>query len=653
MSSPQQKRQFLIIRGVLVALAVIIGMLAPRYANVAAVAENWASDLRVSFLNPPASKSDIVILAIDETTLSLFPYRSPLDRVFLAGLLRQLDALGVMAVGLDIFFDQATEPEKDKAFQDAARSMKAPLVVGWTNEETGLTPERYQFQMEFLEGIGAGYSNLGRDPVDGTIRFALPRMKDKDGNERLIFAAAIAKAVGVEPPREDLIRIDFRGLQDLDGHAFPTYPAHALPILARQESWFRNKIVLIGATLPFEDRHRTPFAAGFGVSKGSLPGLVIQAHLLDQMLEGRPGRVSHPELEFVVLLALSLVGATMVSTRIPITVKVVGGLAVLGVFWTGTLWVYSAHALLLPMVIPSFAFGGVVGGGSIYAGRLQARETEYIRHAFSHYLAPSVIRKIESDPGGMALGGGKRFVTLLFTDVEGFTTFSETLEPTRLVAILNEYLDGLSTIVMEHGGMVDKFIGDALMAVFGAPDEQPDHAARAVACALELNRFGHAFTARQAAVGITFGRTRIGVHSGEAVVGNIGGRARFDYTAIGDTVNTASRFEGVNKYFGTDICVSGFTADLARDTIRFRSIGTLIVKGKHEGIPAFEPVATEATERADSYDHLFAMIEAGNPDVEQTLEQHLSRFPGDRLAEYHLQRARDGMVSARIKLEGK
>ena len=263
-----------------------------------------------------------------------------------------------------------------------------------------------------------------------------------------------------------------------------------------------------------------------------------------------------------------------------------------------------------------------------------------------------MVRRFQDDPESLKLGGARRPVTLVFTDVEGFTAMSETLEPAVLVSILNDYLDGLSQTVIDHDGMIDKFIGDAVMAVFGAPDEQPDHADRAVACAVAMQEFSRRFAAAQRDRGIAFGRTRIGIHSGEAVVGNIGGRMRFDYTAVGDAVNTAARLEGANKTLGTGICVSGDTAAQATGR-RFRPIGALTVQGRQEAITAFEPVAPAETDRAAAYEAAFALLKAGDPRARPAFERYLEDHPDDALAAFHLSRMDGGAVSDRIVLAGK
>ena len=279
-------------------------------------------------------------------------------------------------------------------------------------------------------------------------------------------------------------------------------------------------------------------------------------------------------------------------------------------------------------------------------------EKQQIRRAFSHYVAPSVVKHLEANPSRLRLGGELRVVTYMFTDIAGFTSLSESLDPTRLVPMLNAYLDGMSEIILAHEGTVDKFIGDAVVAVFGAPDEQPDHAVRAVACTLELDSFAQGFAARQVAEGIKFGMTRIGVHTGTAIVGNIGGKTRFDYTGIGDTVNTAARLEGANKYLGTRVCISGAAAEHCNG-IAFRPVGDLVLKGKTESVPVFEPLSDDRakSESNAAYLRAFEKLRKSDPAAQEAFRHVLASHPDDGLAAFHLARLTAGQSSPRIEFE--
>ncbi len=262
-----------------------------------------------------------------------------------------------------------------------------------------------------------------------------------------------------------------------------------------------------------------------------------------------------------------------------------------------------------------------------------------VRHAFSHYLSPELVNQIAADPSKLKLSGELRELTFMFTDLASFTSLVEKSDPDVIVKLLNEYLDGTCTIVMKHGGTIDKIVGDAIHAMFGAPNEQPDHAARAVACALELDAFCKVFEKAKQAEGIPFGITRIGINTGKVVVGNFGGASRFDYTAHGDAINSAARMESVNKHLGTRICIAGSSASQAPD-VRFRPVAALVLKGKTEGVEAFEPVTEEEwnSPRVKDYIAAFEKMEAGAAGIQNMFEDLKEKYPDDPLVDFHLKR---------------
>jgi adenylate cyclase len=223
------------------------------------------------------------------------------------------------------------------------------------------------------------------------------------------------------------------------------------------------------------------------------------------------------------------------------------------------------------------------------------------------YLAPTVIEKMIASEKPPALGGETRNVTVFFSDVAGFSSFAERLAPADLVVVMNEYFSAMTEIIQERGGFVDKYIGDAIVAVFGAPFDDRDHAANAVRAAMrcrerleELNQTSVSLRAHKLA-------QRIGLNSGDALVGNIGSRQRFNYTVMGDVVNLASRLEGANKYFGTCIVVSETTFDLARTICAWRELDIIRVQGRAEPVKIYEPLSLLGEEspgqtaRAEAY----------------------------------------------------
>lgn len=272
--------------------------------------------------------------------------------------------------------------------------------------------------------------------------------------------------------------------------------------------------------------------------------------------------------------------------------------------------------------------------------------------SLSRYFSPNLAQRLASgDSGSVDLGGQRREVAVLFSDVASFTALVETLDPTVLGLLLNDYLTGMTDIVFAHEGTVAKIVGDALHVLFGAPGEQPDHAARAVACALALDGYAQAFSAHCREKGIALGITRMGVHSGPAIVGNFGGGRFFDYTAYGDTVNTAARLETANKQLGTRICVSAALAAKAQG-FRGRPVGDLLLRGKSEALRVFEPMTSAQFDSpaTTSYLEAFAKLEAGDAAATAAFAAHLGREPQDQLASFHLKRLLNGANGTRISM---
>ncbi|MBP0463489.1 response regulator [Roseomonas sp. PWR1] len=212
--------------------------------------------------------------------------------------------------------------------------------------------------------------------------------------------------------------------------------------------------------------------------------------------------------------------------------------------------------------------------------------------ALARYFSPNLARQLADAERSLDLGGQRRDITAVFTDVADFTALVEELAPAALAGLLNAYLSGITDIVFAHGGTVAKVMGDGMLLLFGAPDEQPDHAARAVACALAIDAFAEAFRAARAAEGTGFGATRIGLHSGPALVGDFGGGRHFDYTAYGDTINVAARLEAANKALGTRLLASASVA--ARiPGFQGRGVGELLLRGRTDAVAAFEPLTSD------------------------------------------------------------
>ena len=495
----------------LAAALAAVGVAAPRGFPPATLVEDWIADIRLASLTPVEPQhDDIVILAIDEATLATMGYRSPVDREDLAGWVSTLEAKGVRAIGIDILFDQRTEPHKDDMLRAALAAAKIPVVVGWANETLNLTPDQLAFQRQYLDGLTAGHVHIGKDAFGTTRWIPGPAPDRSEASEavRLSLVATIAQALGVATP-PGRFEIAYRGPAPERKPAFAPYPAHATGFL--RPDWLADRIVLIGAVRPLDDRHRTPFSA-VPADESDMPGVMIHAQALAQLLDRRVARRSEIGLETSIAVVVVLIGMALAFWGGPASVRIGLLTAATAALWVGGFALYQRGGPLIPLVMPTLVMGAAYGITSAAVGAKLRKEKRQIRRAFRHYVAPAVISHLEADPERLKLGGEWREVTYIFTDIAGFTTLSEGMDPERLVPMLNAYLDGMCQILIEHECTLDKFIGDAVVAVLGAPDDQPDHAERGVRCALDLDAFAQAFSDGKKAEGIAFGATRMRPH---------------------------------------------------------------------------------------------------------------------------------------------
>ena len=279
-------------------------------------------------------------------------------------------------------------------------------------------------------------------------------------------------------------------------------------------------------------------------------------------------------------------------------------------------------------------------------------DAERAHASLSRYFSPQIASRLacEGEADGMSVHW--REVAAVFTDITSFTSLVETVPPEVLGELLNEYVGGMTDVVFAHEGTVTKVIGDAVQVLFNAPGDQPDYAKRAIACAQELDVWAEAFRERWKAKGVNFGATRIGVHAGPALVGNFGGSRFFDYTAYGDTINTAARLEAANKFLGTRICVSAVVAEAARD-FRGRTIGDLMLRGRSEPLRAYEPLpeAKFAGAATTQYSQAFAKLEAGDAAAMPAFAALVGLHADDALAGFHLRRLLNGAKGVRMQLE--
>ena len=316
----------------------------------------------------------------------------------------------------------------------------------------------------------------------------------------------------------------------------------------------------------------TPFSAVY-------PGVEMHATVIDNILH-RNFLIHSGWTRFLDICMIVVAGLIM-GLAVP-RVKAVAGialsLALIGAFVAANTALFVRYSVWMNLIYPVLTMMTIYLGITVYRYVTEEREKKKIRGAFQYYLTASVINEILRDPSKLKLGGDKKQLSVMFSDIRGFTDISEKLTPEELVRLLNEYLTAMTDVVFKYDGLLDKYIGDAIMAVFGAPLDQPDHALRACRTALEMMSELKRLREKWAAEGRPDVNIGVGVNTGDMVVGNMGSEMRFDYTVMGDSVNLASRLEGTNKEYRTNIIISEFTYESIRNELFCRELDAVRVK---------------------------------------------------------------------------
>ncbi len=572
-----------------------------------------------------------------------------LDAQGAAALVEALTSLGRAALAFEL--------SGDAEFEIPARVAAAQGRLG----ASGLVPPRTAYARaganlpvrRVLEGATLlGFANVDPDSPDGGLRRALTvgRWGDRPVLSLALAGASLVtrKTPALEGSR--LVLGDVSTDLDPDGSFLVDYRGGAPGIYARIApsqvvAWAQQrkdgklpqaavdalsgKIVVWGVNIGgIEDVVSTPIS-------GTLDGPEFQASALDNLLNGG-GRVhATPGANAALLLgACALVGLAGGAFKRKVWTHVAGVLglaAVLAIAWTAFGRGVSVD-LFAPLLGVLLAWGGATGLRLLTEGRYN----RWLEGAFSRYLAPTVIDALKNDPALLELGGRRRRITLLFSDVAGFTKLSEKLQPPQTVHLLNEYLTAHCDAVFEAGGVIDKFMGDGVMAFFGDPIEMPDHAVRACRAALAVQERLPALRPVWEGLGLSEFVVRVGLNSGEAVVGNMGSRHRFDYTCMGDAVNLASRLEGANKAFGTRILLGENSYEDAKDAIVARALCRVGVVGRAAPEPIHELLALAGNASPDLLAHLEAFrraqeaASAGDLDAaDRALDEAERLRPGD------------------------
>jgi adenylate cyclase len=643
----QQKK---LISGALVGGTVFLLALALHWSGWLTIAELKTLDHRFHrYADPAKAGNDIVLVAVDEASLEAYG-RWPWPRDRHGYVVHYLKQAGAKAVVFDILFlepDSAAE-EFDAVFAEemqAAGNVYLPFLMQDQQKPSDSTVSPADLQKTSPDILkkatialddqelqpsktlqtytgeklptpllahaahGLGYINLTPD-IDGTTR-RIPLMAQVGNQTFLHIATSVARdilsadqatlgrwelrlgAVAIPLTTEQEMVIDWNGT--LENRVYPVYPIGAVlrsftdmqggkqPLL--DPALFRNKIVFVATTAAGTyDLRVTPLSA-------FAPGVVIHMSALDNILRHRHLQPASWWIfaASTLILTLGTAWAFMLIPSQRVKPVAIGGLAI--AYYGLAVHAFTSHGLWLGLAIPEGALVVSFAAAATVEYLTEGKQRRQLRTVFDKYMAAEVVDEIMRNPEAIRLGGEKKELTVLFSDIAGFTSISERLDPETLVELLNKYLSAMTDIILQHRGNVNKYLGDGIMAIFGAPRGDPNHAS--LACFAALDSQAELVKRREQwkAEGQPEISARIGINSGWLVVGNMGSQARMEYTVMGDTVNLSSRLEGANKYYDTLILLGPRTYELAAQDIEAREIDRMRVKGKKEPVVVFELLA--------------------------------------------------------------
>lgn len=528
----------------------------------------WQEKLADNLFLPQAPRPDIAIIAIDDRSINTLG-RWPWDRKIHAQLLELLSTVKPKAVGYDVAFPETSNSQSDQLLNQAFA--KHNIILPVEQVKDGLQKPSDIFKTK------TGLVNVLID-ADGIVRKV-----SKDS-----FSAKIIDRV--PQIADDYLRVNYVGKPG----SFATYSFVDVINGQIKPDIFSGKYVLVGTTaVDLHDVQITPTSAG-----AEMPGVEIHANAMQTILDGKYLVLEKPW--FSALTILIMVILTVIIIYLPLGLLWMNLLSILilaGYF----IYVFISfdQGVIRNLIFPPLAILIIDLSNLVYRYLSERAQKQYIKKAFSYYLSESVLKEILKDPNKLKLGGQRQEITVLFSDIAGFTSISEKMPPEELAKMLNDYLTRMTNIVFANAGVLDKYIGDAVMAFWNAPIANADHAYLACKTALEMQKAAGEFG------------MRIGINTGDMVVGNMGSQMRFDYSLLGDNVNLGSRLEGTNKEYGTKILISESTNKQISNKLVTRFIDIVAVKGKEQGIGIYE------------------LRELGQPDAKE--KSFLDQFAAARL----------------------
>ena len=668
--------------------------------------ENATLDMRFQYRGPrpvPQESLKVVIVDITEDAIKALPHRYPWPHSYYARVARNLYRAGVLGVGYDIIFDQpdAEDLKNDSEMVDAIRSTHIVAVAGKTaisNGEYSIKEKDYasifyaadsSLGIAYVpgddEGVYRRYQPMTWDADAGKfvpeLSFAVldkyfhqpPSYTAKDGdNDFTYMDRKIPKAdpstmyVNYYGPDHTFKHISFADI--IDDHEFKTKDELSSgadidmfddpDIGYLSNGFFKGKVVLIGSTMPEDkDMFSVPIGQGRRAGDNLMYGVEIHANIIQNVIDNNFLRREPKWVDILSIIGLSLLTFMGIIKIRALKIKyhsineIMGAFAVIGgigliSFGSAKAFTHYNYVMIVTSPILSIALGYIAA--IAYTFLAERKQKAMIKGMFSQYLNPAVVNQLVDNPDKLRLGGERKVLTVFFSDIAGFTSLSEKSTPEGLVALLNEYLTAMTKIIFDFGGTLDKYEGDAIMAFWGAPIDQEDHAIRACRASLAMQKELVNIRERWKAAGKPEIAVRIGLNSGEMLVGNMGGQERFDYTVIGDNVNLASRLEGANKQYKSHIMLGQTTHKLVADQVIARELDMLIVVGKTEPITVWELLGMKEDGIPEQLQKFFDCYHEGlrlhrlkqwDAAIE-CLETSLKYKPGDYPAQMYIERSR-------------
>ena len=528
---------------------------------------------------------DIVIVAIDDQSIQEIG-QWPWKRNVYVDLLEQIEDAKVVAFDIGFYETSDDDAEFAEAISDSANVILSLEHGNFYIEDGDLygTETLTPVPVLYKEAIDVGYVNLVTDN-DGVTRAVNLNIKgDHESFSEVVYESFLGTSSLHTENRFLINYVDRPG-------TFTTYSFNEVIQDDFDSSIFDGKIVLVGATAQsLRDVFFVP------TSKGeAMAGVEIHANGIQTLITQRTLQVQSPWLIFLLFLCFSLATSVLISAYKFIKSGIILFVAIILYIFV-TIMLFNKGMIFSILYIPLVSIAAY-SANAAYLAHFLNKEKKKVLGAFEKYVSPVIIKQLLDHPEYMKLGGTRKEITLFFSDIRGFTSVSEKLSPEDLVSLLNEYLSEMTKIIIDKGGVVDKFMGDAIMAFWGAPIKQPNQATLACETSLEmldkLDKLRKDWKKR----GVPSFDIGIGLNTGDAVTGNMGSYQRFDYTAMGDSVNLASRLEGINKIYGTRIIVSIYTKRKTHNFV-FRELDKVKVKGKQKPEIIYELICR----KGDSYD---------------------------------------------------